>query len=250
MKTRGLWLWLALILAAALWSACSGDKDKEAAAQTPVKIGPRLQVEAPVFDFGKVAARARLQHDYVLTNTGDEPLHLTKTHQDGNCDPESRWAGKIIAPGASLTLPVFFPSGTTEGKQECRITADFDDPAHPQVEFLLSATTEAAVDFKPKEIRAFRVDPNQGEQITLMITNARTTPLTITSVTAENSAVTIEIPLGVTLPFRLGPGEATSVTVNIRPGSGFNRIETKVVVELAEYPGSKIEVPLTAARRN
>ncbi len=80
-----------------------------------------------------------------------------------------------------------------------------------------------------------------------MITDPHATPHTITLVRAENPTVSIEIPLGVILPFRPSPGEATSVNVSIRPGSGIARIETKVVVEPAEYPDNKGEVLLIAA---
>ena len=46
------------------------------------KAGPKMVIAEPVFDAGKVDQGTALKHDFIIKNTGDEELRITKVKPD------------------------------------------------------------------------------------------------------------------------------------------------------------------------
>ena len=66
--------------------------------------GPRLLIENPRWDFGKVYAGQQPEHVYILKNTGDGPLTIEQVRP--SCAPcaGSMLTGKTIAPNLTGQL--------------------------------------------------------------------------------------------------------------------------------------------------
>jgi predicted secreted protein len=73
------------------------------------------------FNFGKVKAGEKVQHDYVFKNTGKEPLVISNAKGSCGCTvPE--WPKEPIAPGASAKIKVEFDSKGKSGPQTKQVT--------------------------------------------------------------------------------------------------------------------------------
>lgn len=73
-----------------------------------------LSFEKTAHDFGKVSEGQVARYEFKFTNTGTEPLVLTKAQASCGCTVPS-WPKTPIAPGASAVIVVEFNSAGREG---------------------------------------------------------------------------------------------------------------------------------------
>ncbi len=81
------------------------------AADPAVPAGPitSIDIPEPTFDFGEVMEGEKVQHDYPIKNTGDEPLIISNAKGSCGCTvPE--WPREPIAPGETAMIKVQFDS--------------------------------------------------------------------------------------------------------------------------------------------
>ncbi len=93
------------------------------AAEPLVPTGPTTSMSftETEFNFGKVKAGEKVQHDYVFKNTGKEPLVISNAKGSCGCTvPE--WPKEPIAPGASGKIKVEFDSKGKSGPQTKQVT--------------------------------------------------------------------------------------------------------------------------------
>ena len=73
------------------------------------------------FNFGKVKAGEKVEHEYTFKNTGKEPLVISNAKGSCGCTvPE--WPKEPIAPGASAKIKVNFDSKGKSGPQTKQVT--------------------------------------------------------------------------------------------------------------------------------
>lgn len=67
------------------------------------------------YDFGKVKEGTKVEHDYMFTNVGNQPLQILKVDASCGCTtPE--WPKRPIMPGKSEKIKVTFNSAGNVGK--------------------------------------------------------------------------------------------------------------------------------------
>lgn len=95
-----------------------------AAGETPAApTGPTttMSFAETEFNFGKVKAGEKVQHEYTFKNTGKEPLVISNAKGSCGCTvPE--WPKEPIAPGASGKIKVEFDSKGKSGPQTKQVT--------------------------------------------------------------------------------------------------------------------------------
>jgi hypothetical protein len=97
-------------------------------AQTPGQ--PRLVLDAPHYDFGRIAPDLTVTHRFKASNTGSAPLTLIKLSPSCGCT--STVVGKpVLAPGESTELEVTFNSAGARGLNRKTVSVESNDPVHP-----------------------------------------------------------------------------------------------------------------------
>lgn len=92
---------LILILVLSLSCAQAFSQEKS----TTVANAETLSLKESSFDFGKIVQGKPVTHDFVVTNTGSEPLQIENVLTSCGCTtPE--WNREPIAPGASSSIRV------------------------------------------------------------------------------------------------------------------------------------------------
>lgn len=107
----------------------SANIEEDFAAMTAEQLAkaPVLSVDDPEFKFGKINQGEKVEHIYVLTNSGKSDLHIRKVKASCGCtavQPEKR----VIAPGESVDIKTVFNSAGKVGNQNKTVTIITNDP--------------------------------------------------------------------------------------------------------------------------
>lgn len=90
------------------------------AQQTATPQPETIQFAETFYNFGKIAQGKPVTHNFIITNTGKEPLKLDNVQASCGCTtPE--WSREPIAPGKSATIKVGY-NAASEGMFEKAIT--------------------------------------------------------------------------------------------------------------------------------
>lgn len=88
--------------------------------------GARLHVDEPVYDFGMVMQGQKPEHDYAITNIGDEPLLIEKLESSCGCTAAMA-TDKTIQPGDTGEIHVAYDSRGKIGAVEKWVTVYTND---------------------------------------------------------------------------------------------------------------------------
>jgi hypothetical protein len=94
----------------------------EALAQAPV-----INVDNTEFNFGKIKQGEKMEHVYVLTNSGKSDLYIRKVKASCGCTAVQP-AKNVIAPGESVDIKTVFNSAGKTGNQNKTVTIITNDP--------------------------------------------------------------------------------------------------------------------------
>lgn len=83
--------------------------------------GAVMEVQSDSYDFGEIKEGEKVEHEFTFTNTGNEPLIISKVQASCGCTtPE--YSKNPIAPGEAGKVKVVFNSAGQSGKQHKVIT--------------------------------------------------------------------------------------------------------------------------------
>lgn len=88
---------------------------------------PVLSVDDPEFKFGKINQGEKVEHTYVLSNSGKTDLYIRKVKASCGCtavQPEKQ----VVAPGESVNIKTVFNSAGKVGNQNKTVTIITNDP--------------------------------------------------------------------------------------------------------------------------
>lgn len=102
---------------------------------------PKIRVDQAIYDFGEVIAGIAVTHTFVLTNTGDAPLVITKVQTSCGCTTTAL-SKTTLEPGESVELTATFDSTHYSGKVGKSITVESNDPDTPKLVLLMTGTVK------------------------------------------------------------------------------------------------------------
>jgi len=103
------------------------EEDFSALSATELASAPVLSVDNAEFKFGKITQGEKVEHTYVLTNSGKSDLQIRKVKASCGCtavQPEKR----VIGPGESVNIKTVFNSAGKLGNQNKTVTIITNDP--------------------------------------------------------------------------------------------------------------------------
>lgn len=103
------------------------EEDFSAMTSEELANAPVLSVDDPEFKFGKIKQGEKVDHVYVISNSGKSDLHIRKVKASCGCtavQPEK----KVIAPGESVNIKTVFNSAGKVGSQNKTVTIITNDP--------------------------------------------------------------------------------------------------------------------------
>jgi uncharacterized protein DUF1573 len=104
----------------------------------PGSWGPRLQCDAPHFDFGERDVNDSIDHEFALTNTGYQDLLIRDISADCSC-VTAKVTSVTVPPRKSLIVPVHISlKNEQNGDLRRRLLVQSNDSVNPQLVLTLS----------------------------------------------------------------------------------------------------------------
>ncbi len=100
---------------------------------------PQIDFDNKNFEFGTVAQGQKVEHDYIVTNNGEENLIIRKVKASCGCTAVSP-AKTLLAKGESTEIHATFDSRGKSGRQQKTITVISNDPKQSNVLLRISGT--------------------------------------------------------------------------------------------------------------
>ena len=154
-------------------------------AKNPVPGKPWLVWESTTYDFGRKLVSEKVEGEFILRNTGEADLHITKVR--AGCGCTATQYDRVIKPGAVGRISFRIDPKRIHGKSTKNITVETDCPGHPKT--ILRATGEVyrILEVKPRPRVTFRVtDKSKPMTQTLEVLVTTDDQFEILSVTSDN----------------------------------------------------------------
>lgn len=110
---------------------------------------PRIQCDAPDFDFGKLDNSETINHSFIIKNIGNEPLQIINVK--ACCGAAALAKDSVVAPGLSTEIRVKGSLYGRQGQQLRTVTLYSNDPDHPQFECHLTGLAVAIAEKNPPQ---------------------------------------------------------------------------------------------------
>jgi len=111
--------------------------------------GPRLQVESPVWDFGRRTNVVELTHDYALRNTGDAELRIVRVVSSCQACLRAALDTNRLPPGASAVVHAQLDLTFLDGPVSREISLFSNDPDHSPAVLSLEGVAVPAYQVAP-----------------------------------------------------------------------------------------------------
>ncbi len=228
-----------LAIAGLAWSAAAGGatppRDPAAPGAAPATPVARIQFDAPVFDFGRVAAGTVVDHDYAFTNAGPAPLVVTGVYPSCDCTVVGRWSALVEA-GHSGSIPVRFDSAGYGGAIDKWIIVASSDPARPQVKLVFRGTVAGPIDVSPPNVTFTPAAGATGRETRVIrITNHTGEPLALAAPECASRAFAVELQT-------VRPGEEFELRVTLVPPIGPGPVRGFITIKTNSVPVPVIAV--------
>jgi hypothetical protein len=109
---------------------------------------PKIHFDAPVYDFGKVAAGEPIQHTFAVSNAGDATLVISAVRPSCGCTTAGAWT-KEIEPGKTGVIPVQINSSYLRGTIEKTVTVASNDKSQPTIMLRMRGNIWKPIEFNP-----------------------------------------------------------------------------------------------------
>jgi len=178
---------------------------------TAALAAPVISVDRPVYDFGTLNQGKKLEHTFTITNKGDAPLTILRTHSSCGCTV-AKVSTNTIDPGKTAELKTTFDSASFSGKVSKTITIETNDPAKPSYTLTIKGSVTEDLVVSPRQLNLGAVKAGTSKQYEISLENGGGKPLRIVAVSTPMQQVK-----ATALKQLLKPGETTKITVIVSP---------------------------------
>jgi copper(I)-binding protein len=155
-------------------------------------IGPRIQFETPLHDFGRARAGEPVKYTYVFTNTGDRLLVLNTVQPQCGCTTAGNWT-KQAEPGQTGSIPIQFNTANYNGPVFKQITVTCNVTNQGTLFLQLKGTVYRPYDLNPP-MAVLNIPPDADTASAVVtITNNTEEPLVLSAPESNNRAFTAEL---------------------------------------------------------
>jgi len=231
--------------------------DFSPAATQPTGPVPTVDVPETQFAFGTVGVGATGFHEFVIRNTGEAVLELTRGATSCTCtvsDFEQSEGGssnaKVVPPGGSTKLKVQWRGKGDGGPFRQQAGVMTNDPRRPQVAFVVEGTVVPKFKTVPSVIALTKISAGTGEQVSVKIFTFGTQQPTVDSLTAtdEKTAQLYSLssaPLEASeVAAEKGASGGIEVTADILPGLPIGPLRQTIRVVLRIPDEVTAEIPV------
>lgn len=202
---------------------------------------PKLVVEQPIFDFGKVLQGQTVQHTFRFSNDGDEPLQIEKVKSSCGCTA-ALVSAKTLAPSESGEVQANFDSTRFRGAVAKTISLYSNDPGQPVAQLVLKGTVQETLSVAPAQVNLGQVAPGKTAVARVTLQNHGEVELRLDKVQTSSPDLAATMTTE-TLP----PGQSALMDIRLTPPPGRDRFSGYVVLQAHGPLRSELRIPVHAA---
>lgn len=174
---------------------------------------PELSVDHGSFSFGTITQGKKVQHNFQIKNSGDQPLQIKQLIASCGCTAATP-SSTLIAPGKSAEIKVIFDSANFTGKVSKTVAMTTNAAKGPNYTFVMEGTILEEIQVAPRQLSLGPMKPGVAKEVKLTVANHGTKSLRLLSANANSKSLQIKPVLHKT---EIKPGESATIDVVITP---------------------------------
>ncbi len=208
-------------------------------AKTPAPTGPapKIGAEEASHEFGQVWTGDKVNHTFLIRNTGDAVLKITQVKPSCGCTVAKQY-DREIQPGATGKIPVTINTAKLKAKINKTITVKSNDTTTGDFRLTMTGTVKRRFEIDPARGASFgRIRPDEDLTRTLTLTNNMDKPSKLTLAAVKAGVFNAEI-------VEKEPGSVYELTISAKPpyAEKINRGNFKLQTDLPGKVGVDIAV--------
>lgn len=174
--------------------AAGQDKSQPSKPSTPAAAdAPKIQVDEPKHEFGEVWSGTKIEHTFLVRNTGKSVLKIIKVKASCGCTRSPNYDREIL-PGAVGKIPVSINTSKLRSKINKAITVTCNDKENETVRLSVSGTVKERFGIEPRQRGSFgRIKSDDKLERTLTLTNNTDQPIKLSLPQARAGVFTAEL---------------------------------------------------------
>lgn len=202
---------------------------------------PRAVVADPVFDFGSIFHGTKVDHVFVLKNTGDSPLDVGKVSTSCGCTVVDV-SDRNIKPGNNAEIRATFNSTNFSGSVSKQIMVQTNDPKTPVYTLVMKGTVVEEIEASPKQLNLGEINAGKTKTVSIVIENKGKTEVKLTSINSTLPQVSANID-----KIKLKPGKRATITVKLSPRKDDRFIGGYLNIKTTNPSKPNINIPIYAS---
>lgn len=172
-----------------------------------------IKVDNGTYDSGSIPQGKKMEHTFIITNDGDEPLTINGISPSCGCTAVTTSAFTIL-PGQQGQIKTTFDTANFFGNYHKTVTVTTNDPKSPSSVLNIEGTIVQEMEIIPESINLGQVKADKLQTSQIILTNKGKKLLNLTSITTSPQIIAqAEKNL-------LRTGESGIITVTVNPRSG------------------------------
>ena len=172
-----------------------------------------LTVPAANYSFGTIAQGKKVQHNFVIRNSGDAPLQIKEVNVSCGCTA-AKPSSSLIAPGKSAEIQVVFDSSNFTGRVQKSVSLVTNAGHAPNYTLYLDGSIVEVLQISPHQLSLGPVKPGVAKQSSVTVTNRDATSVRLLSVNTTSNTLQIKATIR---KGELKPGETGTIDLAITP---------------------------------
>ena len=202
-------------------------------------VGPKIQFDAPVYDFARARSGEPIKHTFVFTNTGDQLLVLNTVQPQCGCTTAGEWT-RQVEPGKTGSIPIQVNTLGYNGMVVKQVTVTCNVKTQPTVFLQLKGTLYKPIDFYPP-MAVINIPPDsQAGSVGVTITNNTAEPLMLESPESNNHSFSAQLVTN-TL------GKAYHLTIAVEPPLPMGSVQAQINMRTGWTNPAVLTVPVIAS---
>jgi hypothetical protein len=153
-------------------------------------LGPKIQFETTVHDFGRAKSGEQVKYTYILTNGGDQTLEISGVQACGCIT--ANWT-RSVDPGKTGSIPISFNSSGYGGPVTKSVTVTCNDKSNPRPILQFKGTVWKPLDVVPPLAVLNLTADSPMASATVHITNNLPELITLSAPASDNHALAAEL---------------------------------------------------------
>jgi hypothetical protein len=210
---------------------------------TTAFAAPELSVIEPNFNFGTIVQGKKVQHNFVIKNSGDAPLQIKDLNIACGCTA-AKPSASVVAPGRSAEIQVVFDSTNFSGKVQKSVAVVSNAGKAPNYVLTMEGSILEPLQSAPRQINLGAVKAGVAKQASVTITNRDSAPVKILSVTLTSNTLQLKTNIKKT---ELKLNDTGTIELNFTPRSDAKIMSGYLHITTDSAHKKEITIPVYAS---